>query len=223
MPFDISSLFPALIGAVGGSLGAASINDWFRRRDSKRILHENLINQYLLQLQDSAESLWYRLDNIKNNGGRSIMEDIYFEETTLYSIGCVIACRRIFLLDGVYSQMEQVKSTFGTNVKNILYTIDDRLDDADEFPNRFFRYDRLALAEAVIKTGPNHSISSYLEFKKNYEDTSSYLKKSLEPAKIFVSELEGSEVTGIMDDLKKLVILIEEHTGIRSKLKNETN
>jgi hypothetical protein len=221
MSFDISTLFPALIGAISGSLGGASINDWYRRKALKKTLHENLINQYLLQLQDFAESLWYRLDNIKNKGGHRIMNDIYFEETTLYALGSVLAYARIFLLDGVYSQMEQVKSTLGTNVKNKLYAIDAALDV--EFNVPFFRYERLALAEAVIRKDTTHHICSYLEFKKSYQDTSSNLKKSLEPAKIFISSLEGPEVASIMADLKKLVILIEDHTGIVSKLKNNVD
>jgi hypothetical protein len=95
------------------SVGTALISEWLKQKAEKVTLQQSLTNRYLLQLQDAIESLWYRLDNIKNKGGRQIMQDSYYEESTLYALASVLAYSRIYLFDGVYSQIERLESGFG--------------------------------------------------------------------------------------------------------------
>jgi hypothetical protein len=49
MADDTATIIAALIGAAFGSVGATLISDWLKRRGEKIVLHENLINRYLLQ------------------------------------------------------------------------------------------------------------------------------------------------------------------------------
>ena len=102
---DIVPITTAVIGAISGSLGTALVNDWRKRKSERLATYEDLINRYLFQVQDTAESLWHRFDNIANMGGRVIMENGYYEKDTLYALGCLLAYKRILLLDGVYSHM----------------------------------------------------------------------------------------------------------------------
>jgi hypothetical protein len=49
-----------------------------KRRAEFSERREALVQRYLYQLQDSAESLWYRLHNLLEEDGRTLMEDEYF-------------------------------------------------------------------------------------------------------------------------------------------------
>src|SRR5437870_10810424 len=64
-----------------------------------------LVSRYLFQLQDAVEALWFRLNNLSAQGGRAVMDKTYFEMTTLYALGRVLASERILALEGVYPQL----------------------------------------------------------------------------------------------------------------------
>jgi hypothetical protein len=79
------------------------------------------------------------------------------------------------------------------------------------------------LAESVIKRiNGNLRLSTYLEFTEQYEESSSHITISLEPAKRFISSLKGPEVGGIMQGLKDIAIKIGDQTGIKSQLSDES-
>jgi hypothetical protein len=220
---DPIPIVTAIIGAVSGSIGTTLLNDWRKRKTERLFLHENLIHRYLLQVQDVVESLWYRFDNVKNRGGKVIMQQEYYEKSTLYALACLLAYKRILLLDGVYSQMQQLKrkSSFGISLKEKLYDIDKEMD---KIGVQFYNYDRLSLAESVIKrVNGNLNLSTYLEFTERYIDSQSHMRLSLEPAKQFISSLEGHEVGNIMNELKDIAISIGNETGIKSQLSDESD
>jgi hypothetical protein len=213
----ITTIIAALIGATIGSMGATFSSDWLKRKGEKTTLREELIQRYLLQLQEALESLYHRLDNIKNKEASIVLEDIYFEETTLYALGCVLAYRRILLLDGIYSQLHPPR--FGIFLKEKMQNIDTEIDRLQSI-FQFYRYDRLALAEALMRRQDNHlRTATYLEFKEQYEDTNSHIKKSLKPAKDFVSHLKPPEVDKLMGEVKQVAIRIGSESGIRSSLR----
>ena len=93
------------------------------------------------------------------------MENSYFEESTLYAISCVLAFKRILLLDGIYLQLDD--NQLGKHLKRkLLYEFDVEFDKL-QFIKRFFYYDRIALAEAVMeRENGNFRISTFLEVKK---------------------------------------------------------
>ena len=216
MPDDITIIVSALIGAVGGSLGASFINDFLRRRAERTYLHEGLVNRYLLQLQDAIESLWYRLDNTSGIGGQELMEDSYYEVSTLYALACVFAFKRILLLDGVYSQLGK---QLGRHLKKKMQEFDFQINTL-QFLSQFFHYDRLALAEAVMEREDGHlRTCTFMEFKKHYQEDESSVHP-LKSAKEFVSILRGSNVaSGLMDKLVEISILLEKEVGIESNIR----
>jgi hypothetical protein len=210
-----ATIVAALIGAVSGSVGATLISIWFNNRGEKISRRRNLINRYFLQLQDVTESLFYRLDSISSQSyaaaqlrrlealegtlaalstphargnedeARSNREEIYYEQSMLYTLACFLACKRIMLLDGIYSQIEQLRPDVGRKLKNELFNI----DRAIESP-QFRTYDKLALAEAVMERAADGSLrtSTYLQFIQQYEKSDRF-RKSLDLAREYVKEL----------------------------------
>jgi hypothetical protein len=83
---ELTTIISALIGAVIGSVGSTVVSNAFSSRAEKRKSYENVVQNYLLQLQDSLEALLYRFQNIKQRGGQKVMENIYYETTTLYAL-----------------------------------------------------------------------------------------------------------------------------------------
>ena len=222
----VTTIIAALIGAGVGSIGAEYLKDYFRRKAEQRneqLQHEaeiqrvqkKLVQQYLLQLQDAIESLWYRLDNVKNRGGRAVMKDRYFEVSTLYALGRVLAYERILILDGIYPQLEDVNQALGNFLKTRLQNIDSQLSKGE-----FQRYNRLALAEAVMEREEGRlRTSTYMDFRHHYEGTNSLVEVSLEPAKRFIAALKGPEVAGLLDELRRTAERLGSVTRIPTTIK----
>jgi hypothetical protein len=154
MPQWLTSLLAALIGAGVGSVGAVLVADWRKQQAESTERREALVQRYLFQLQDSIESLWYRLENLARRSGRLVMQDQYFETTTLYALGRVLAIERLLALEGVYPQLDRLYPGLGE------YLMGQRVDLA--LPGSFYQYDRLALAEAVMEREGEHFRASTL-------------------------------------------------------------
>ncbi len=148
MSEPVTTIVAALIGAVLGSGGAVLIQYLLTSRSEKIHRREILVQRYLFQLQDALEMLWYRLDNLANRGARSVMSDEYFEKTTLYVLGRVLAIERIFMLEAVYPQLEAIYRGLGKCLKQNRFDIK-LIDYLKKQKYEFYQYDRFLLAEAV--------------------------------------------------------------------------
>lgn len=211
----IITLLPALIGAISGSLGGNIISNYLKEKSERESKRRFIIDSYLIQLQDFTEALWHRFNNIKNKGGRMVMDSNYFEESTLYSLGCILAYRRILLFDGIYSQIDILIPGLGIFLKEKLNDIDKILDSGRV---SLYRYDRLLLAEVIIqKENGKLNGCSYLKFKELYED-SSRIKDFLKPSKEWVSNLKGHEVEPLMMILGEIVKRLVKETGIETNI-----
>lgn len=214
---DFVPLISAVIGAVSGSFGAQIFGDWNRQRNEKIISRNNLISKYLLQFQDVTQSLLHRLASIKR-GGHLTMGKSYYEQTTLYALGCMLAYKRILILDGIYSQISGF--LYLSNLKMNIELLD-KIIDKFQMNSKFYRYERLALAEAVIIRRKDDSLSvcTYLEFKTKYEDPSLNLSELLEPSKKFVEYLKDSDfIDEIMPILKDIVDCLSKETKISNTI-----
>jgi hypothetical protein len=96
----------ALVGAFSGGWA----QHWWTQRAELKKRRETLVQRYLIQHQDAVEALWFRLHNLANQGGRAVMTDHYFEVTTMYALGRVLAIERIMALDGVHPQLDAIDS-----------------------------------------------------------------------------------------------------------------
>jgi len=218
----LSNIVPALIGAISGAIGGNVLTDWFARRREKEMLRRELVDKYLIQLQDSLESLWFRLDNIKYRDGLQKMTDFYYEVSTLYILGSVLAHNRILSYEGVYTKIEQSIPGLGVFLRDKMNQFGSYLDKID--PNiHFYQYDRIALAEAIMSINDErHTIGTYLQFRKQYEDPNSNLKSLLSPAKEFITKIKTSELNLVMEKISEIAIQIDTQTGITTGIKKST-
>ncbi len=222
MSEPVTTIVAALIGAVLGSGGAVLIQYLLTSRSEKIHRREILVQRYLFQLQDALEMLWYRLDNLANRGARSVMSDEYFEKTTLYVLGRVLAIERIFMLEAVYPQLEAIYRGLGKCLKQNRFDIK-LIDYLKKQKYEFYQYDRFLLAEAVIiHEGDVFRTATYLEAKRGYEEKEALEKEWLERAKqvilSFDEEQNRERVKGLLVTLIAIAKYIENRTGIDSSL-----
>ena len=118
------------------------------------------------------------------------MPNQYFETTTLYALGRVLAIERLLALEGVYPQLETLYPGLG------IFLMENRVDYA--LGAGFYQYDRLALAEAVMeREGDRFRASTYLEFRRRYESKESGEGEWLAPAREAIQSLT-EERTGLI-------------------------
>ena len=195
---SIASLLGALVGGLAAIGGA-----WLQARSTARLQREEaarqeeqrqeerrallqdrrqiLARRYLFQLGDAVDSLRHRVDNWANRGGLEYSEGRfpgYWEVTSLYAVARALGAGRILDLEGVYVELRAVSP-----------------DEAGELPRHaveqavtkafgFFRYHRMALAEAVLdRSGDEFRLLIYSEFLRRYKDPEWNLESLLEPVR----------------------------------------
>lgn len=213
--FDfVSTIVAALIGSVIGSVGAVLTDHWLAGRSEKFHKREILVQRYLFQLQDALEMLWYRLPNLAFQGGQHVMSDDYLETTTLYALGKVLALERIFALEAVYPQLDAVYPGLGKLLKERERRIERQLPGS-----HFYQYDRVSLAEAVIvHEGDLFRVSTFLEFRRQYETQNSLEKQWLKPASDAIQSLTLDQMKHLLDTICNKAVTIAEKTGIDSSI-----
>jgi len=209
MPDFVATIVAALIGSVLGSIGAVFANYWLTGRSERLRRRDILVQRYLFQLQDAIEMLWYRLNNLAYQSGRYVMTDDYFETTTLYALGRVLAIERILALEAVFPQLDSIYPKLGK------YLMEHRLDRN----LKFYQYDKVSLAEAIIVHGDDGlRPSTFLEFRKLYEVEDSLEKQWLMPASKAIQHLHENQMHTLLDSLKEKAIEIAKMTNINSSL-----
>lgn len=210
----MSTIVAALIGSVIGSVGAVFTDHWLAGRSERFHRREILVQRYLFQLQDALEMLGYRLENLVIRGGQAVMSDDYFKITTLYAFGRVLAIERIFALEAVYPQLDDIYPRLGKHLQEQKYRIDRQLPS-----NSFYQYDRLSLAEAIIVHEENSfRTSTYLEFRRAYEAENSLEKQWLESAWTAILKLSPEQEKRLINVIYKKSALIAKATNIQNAL-----
>jgi hypothetical protein len=205
------TILVALIGAVGGSLGAVWLAARHRRLEEERARQRVVVERHLFQLQDAVESLWHRLDNLKNDVGRSVMSDDYFAQTTLYALGRVLAIERILGL-GVYAEIARDNADLAEFLRT------HRLDPTFEHTG-FYKYDRLTLAELVLdREGERFRPSLYVEFRKRYESPESVEQHWLAPARDKVAKFDDQQLEKLMQCLEPIAGRLARETELPTSI-----
>jgi hypothetical protein len=218
-----ATVLAALIAAGLGGFGGAWYQARLRRESERSDRRELLKRRYFFQLQDATQSLWYRLNNLANESGRSVMADDYYATTTLYALGRVLALERIFALEGIYPELQS------------LYTSDDSAGLGEFLRDRslnrklqaVYEYHRLALAEAIIESdGDGYRVSTFGDFRAMYESSEHTARDWFQPAlQVIESEtsLSDDTIEDAMRCLKEVAHRMSEETGVPSPLeKNES-
>jgi hypothetical protein len=208
-----ATIVAALIGAGVGSLGTKIYENFSRRSAEKEQLRQEVVGRYLLQLQDAVDDLWYRLDNLKNPKGADQIKMEYFQISTLYALGKVLAYDRILLLEGIYPQFERLHLGEATELRKRLRNLDQQLNR-----RHFYRYDRLALAESVFEQTKGYlGTSTYLEFKRRY-GADPLEGDSLASAKQYVVAATNEERSELQNTLRKIADQVARLTGLPSTI-----
>src|SRR5262249_36905202 len=151
-------------------------------------------------LQDSLESLWFRLDNVARRVGRLVMTDHYFETTTLYALGRVLAIERLLALEGVYPQVDRLYPNLGRFLRK--HRVDAALAGVHLYPE-----DRLALAEAVMeREGEYFRASTYLEFRRRYESDELAHGAWLAPAREAIQAMDAGTASSLLDEVRSIAV-----------------
>ena len=174
-----------------------------------------LIRRYLYSLQDASESLWYRLHNLAFEDGKLVMKKGYFETSTLYALGRVLAIERILALDGVYPQLDDVYEELGSELRT-------KRVDLSLHGMGFNQYDRVSLAEAVLEREQDQfRTSTYLEFRRRYEAEDGAERAWLEPARDAIQSLDEARMKTLLDLLYSIAERVSVETGITTTVKKK--
>jgi hypothetical protein len=211
MPDYLATLLGALIGALIGSIGAVFVQFWLSGQANDKNERKLIAQKYLYQLQDAAESLWYRIENLAVFYGE-IKDDSYFEYTTLYALGRVLACEKIFGLDGIYPLLNDSYPGLSDVLRN---RIDKTLGRVG-----LKQYDRIALAETLVVTDEHKiRLATYLEFRRKYEKGETQEKEWLEPARLAIRFLSNESIRQDVSELMYEVAMeISKSIKVRSSL-----
>jgi len=212
----LATVVAALIGAALGSIGAVVVQGWIeQKRDSER-LREALVERHLLALQEGVEGLWFRLDNVANRGGRGVMhrgDPTYWEITSVYALGRALGAERLLGLDGVSPQIAAAWPELGEALAT--HRIDRRVKDT--FGDDLFHYDIVLLAEGVLlqsEDGANIRLMMYAEFRRAFNDESTGLRESVEPAIKALNSMDLDQNRRIRAALTALASALSEVTGV---------
>jgi hypothetical protein len=223
----ISSLLGALVGGLAAIGGA-----WIQARNTARLQREEaarqekqrhaenvallqerrrlLARRYLFQLGDAVDSLRHRVDNWAHRGGLEFSEGRYpgyWEVTNLYAVARALGAERILDLEGVYVELQALSSDEAAKLPR--RAVEDAITEAFGF----FRYHRLALAEAVLeRAGDEFRLLIYSEFLRRYEDPEWNLKSLLEPARQAFASIRKERFEKLERSLASLNKSIEDLT-----------
>src|SRR3954451_13799823 len=144
MPDWLVTLLSTLAGGAI-AIGTLLLQQRSARQAETDARRERLTTRYLYQLQDAADSPWFRLDNLSERVCGAVMDardPLYREVTTLYALGRLLAVQRMLTLDGIWPELAKYPS-IASHVRDLT------LEDA--WPSGLFHYDRIALGEAVLE------------------------------------------------------------------------
>jgi hypothetical protein len=168
----------ALIAAAGGAVVAQIIQIYFTRRNERRQRRAELAAGPLWQVQDATESLWHRLENLKDRRGFQRMDNDYYFQSTAFLIAQFLASKRLLGKNGIYSQLEG--RTQGDALRKSLETSHRQLFRLNNMKSDILRNDQTLLADlALEREAGGWYLVPFSEFRERVANASNaqFLKK----------------------------------------------
>lgn len=203
MPDVLASILLAAAGAVIGAL----VQHAFRRHAESAQVRREVVESHLLQLQDATESLYYRANNLRRWSGKGVMSDEYYERTSAYVVGRVLAHAALLVARGVYAKLPGDRR-LKRDVKARLHAIDRALDDMV-----FLHWHRAQLGEMLTDEG---RVVTYTEFVDRLDDAR--WSAAYAAAARFVASVSIERLDRIAENAGALVALLAAQTGVPSAL-----
>ena len=201
-----TELIAFILAGLGALIGAA-IQYGFQRHSAQRQERREIIETHFLQLQDAIESLYYRINNLRDWGGKHVMSDDYFRLTSVYAIGRVLAYESLLVSKGIYAKLHY-DDTLKRKLKGGLHRINHGLDD-----QRFLHYHRVQLAESLLK---DEKVVPYTEFLSRAEEPA--IKAVILAAAGFVESAPAHVLDEIRSSASEVIRVLEAHTQVPSAL-----
>lgn len=185
----------------------AAVQHGFQRLSASRQERREIIETYFLQLQDAVESLYYRINNLRDWGGKGVMSDEYFRLTSVFAIGRVLAYESLLVSKGIYAKLHYDEA-LKRKLKGGLHRLNHGLDD-----QHFLHYHRVQLAEALLH---EEKVVPFTEF------LSRAASPAIEPVIAAAARLVENAPAHVLDELRTaandVIRLLEAHTLVPSAL-----
>ena len=207
----LATILAALVGGVIGSLGAQWLGERYRRAQSAEAMRREVATRHLVQLQDALVSLWFRIDNLVNQAGRSVMTSDYFELSSAYVLANFLAQKRLLVIEGAYANLAVFGEAFPSELGTSLEQLDEAFGGGFEGAS-YQRYQRQALGELLIRWDGRWRVFTYTEFVQLAEDSATAL--AVEPAVLFLKQLDSSTGDPILTTSGDLIERVGTATGL---------
>lgn len=197
----------ALIFAGLGTFMGALIQYYFQRRSVAQQERREIIEVYLLQLQNAVESLYYRLNNLLDWGGKTFMADDYYRTTSTYIFARILAQENLLITQGIYAKLSY-DERFKRSLKFHLHSLNRGLDNQN-----FLYYHRVQLAEMLVREGELINYTDFLALLDQNQTTVAVVK-----AEEFIVSASNQQLEMLRQQAKTLVYLLESKTRVPSAI-----
>ena len=203
----MADILSSLAIAVGGAFAGAGAQYGFRRYTETEQVKREIVETHFLQLQNSVESLYYRVNNVRDWSGRTTMSDDYYRQTTAYAIGRVLAHESLLVSKGVYAKLSR-HAAIKRRIKASLHSLNWAFDD-----QAFLYYHRLQLGEMALD---GDRVVSYTEFSGRWQDAK--YAAAVASVSRFVTSITDTRLDAIRSEAEKLIGLLAAETDVPSAL-----
>jgi len=214
----------AVVVVLVGAAATFAFAQWRAERERRDVL----LRRYLAQLQDSCESLWFRLKNIAYERADTATDEEYLVTTTMYTLGRALGIERMLAIEGLYPEIwrrfPQLRSALVPRVVDSAVAATTR-KARTEGGRELQQYDRITLGEAtVVRDGDGFRQSTFLEFRLRVEGEATE-QLWWNPARASVLALRNSNdiVKPLMAAAKRLSLALSAVTTMQSALEKEAD
>jgi hypothetical protein len=214
----------AVVVVLVGAAATFAFAQWRAERERRDVL----LRRYLAQLQDSCESLWFRLKNIAYERADTATDEEYLVTTTMYTLGRALGIERMLAIEGLYPEIwrrfPKLRSALVPRVVDSAVAATTR-KARTAGGRELQQYDRITLGEAtVVRDGDGFRQSTFLEFRLRVEGEATE-QLWWNPARASVLALRNSNdiVKPLMAAAKRLSLALSAVTTMQSALEKEAD
>jgi hypothetical protein len=210
----LSTVVASLIGVILGSLGGQWLRYRFQVRAEEARTRRDVAQKHLIQLQDSMESLYFRLSNLATDTDRQLLQYSYYTQSSIYALANFLAHKRLLMLDGAYALLDVHGANFPHELEVALEDVERELGREWIPGDSFFRYQRQAAGESLLMWNEGWRVANYAEFSERLE--SGELDSHLKGVRDLLNTHGDVDWIVIRDRLAEALSLVANRTGIGS-------
>lgn len=127
-------------------------------------------------------------------------------------IGYALAHKRLLTIEGAYAKLDVFQDGLAEELENDLESLERALGDEGSSSESFYRYQRRALADFLLKWDGAWRVLSYTEFADASEraDASAVVA----PARGFLTRMTEEQAADVLQSIASALRTLQEATGI---------